>query len=80
MRSSKGSTWNYRILVWENYGEVYYQIHSVFYHDEKPEGYSQEGAIIGADSLDSFKWEFSRLQEALEKPCISGDHFPEEYK
>lgn len=75
--------WNHRVLAHESEGEVYLQIHEVYYDDDgKPNGYTQNAVIVGSVvDIHGIKWTLMKMTECLEKPILyAGERFPEEYK
>lgn len=60
-------TWNYRILkLGDEFG-----IHEVFYDEAaKPTSYTERIVSPRGESLDDFRLDFSRYQEALDKPVL----------
>lgn len=80
MFKTKTMGWNYRVLAHKHIGTVYFKIHEVYYNGE-PDGYSEDGATIGAENLDDIRWKLDRMIEALAKPILmAGREFPNEYK
>ncbi len=78
---NKRSYWNYRIMAKEAKGEVWFDIHEVYYKNDVPTSYSKEPAVVGGNSADEVKEVLSKMTECIEKPIIwYGDNFPKEYK
>lgn len=75
-------SWNHRILAHDTDGEIYLQIHEVYYDKEGvPDGYTMNAIAVSGEDLDSIKWTLDKMKECLEKPILwAGDKFPEEYK
>lgn len=74
-------TWNHRILASEHKGEVYYQIHEVYYNDNgTPNSYTKNPITIGSDDIEGIKWQLEHIPKCLEKPILSVKDFPNEYK
>ena len=48
--------WNHRILAHENNGEVYFQLHEVYYKDEVPDSYTANPITVGSESLKGIKY------------------------
>ncbi len=72
---------NYRVLAHETNGEVYFQLHEVYYKDEVPEGYTSKPITIGGETLKDIKWKLNKIQEAAKKPILwAGEKFPSECK
>jgi hypothetical protein len=74
-------SWNHRILAHESKEEVYFQIHEVYYTDNKPDGYTANAVSVGGDTLKSINWTLNKMKEAIKKPVLwSGEKFPNECK
>ncbi len=76
------SHWNHRVLATEYNGEVYFEVHEVYYDDEgKPNAATKEAVRIGSDDIEGIRWQINRIEECLQKPVLWGDdRFPQEYK
>lgn len=72
-------TWNYRVLAHKEGDEVYFQIHEVYY-EEKHLGYTENGVTVGSEDVEGIKWVLDLMRECLEKPILSVEDFPNEYK
>lgn len=74
--------WNHRILAHEHKGEVYFEIHEVFYNNNgEPDGYTEKGVSVGGEDLESITWTLEKMFECRDKPILwAGDKFPKEYK
>ena len=74
--------WNYRILAHEYKGEVYLQIHEVYYdEDGKPNGYSENPIPVGAETVKEITWTLNKMLECRAKPILwAGEKFPKECK
>lgn len=73
-------TWNYRILAHKNVDndEVYLQIHEVYYdQDNNPISYTENPITVGGEDINSIKWSLNKMQEAINKPILSVDNFPQ---
>ena len=75
-------TWNYRVLAHKHKGEIFFQIHSVYYNKKgTPDGYGSEGAIVLGENLKEIKKELSRFKRSLRMPILwAGKKFPAKYK
>lgn len=75
------SHWNYRVLAFKEEDETFFQVRDVYYDDEgKPNGYSSVSSNISSDTVEGLKQNLKRIEECFEKPTLSGDNFPEEWK
>jgi hypothetical protein len=80
------NTWNIRVLVTEEQmiggpNELVFAFHEVHYTDGRPEGCTKNPIRVSGDSLESLEWYVDKMQEALKKPILWGDHrWPQEYK
>ena len=74
-------SWNHRILAHENNGEVYFQMHGVYYKEEVPNGYTANPITVGSETSKGIKWTLNKMQEAVKKPILwAGEKFPNEFK
>ena len=73
--------WNHRILAHECKGEVYLQIHEVYYDEEgKPNSYT-EPIPVGSETVKGITWTLNKMLECRAKPILwAGEKFPKEYK
>jgi len=73
--------WNHRILAHEeSSGEVYFQLHEVYYKKDKPIVHTVDPITVGGENLESIKFILNKMQEAIEKPILyAGEKFPNEY-
>lgn len=77
----KYSYWNYRLMAKEGRGEVWFDIHEVYYNNDIPTSCSKYPACVSGNSVDEVKEVLSKMTECLEKPIIwYGEKFPEEYR
>ena len=74
--------WNHRILAHEHNGEVYLQIHEVYYNENNiPDSYSKYGVSVGGETLKDIKWTLNKMMDCLSKPILwAGEKFPNECK
>jgi len=73
--------WNHRILAHEHKYEVYLQIHEVYYNEEGvPNSYTKNGVSVGAENVEAIKWVLDKMKECVDKPILSVNNFPKEYK
>lgn len=81
MKTSKiNVSWDYRLMAKEYKGEIYFDIHSVYYHDGLPVACSLNPAPVGGSSVDEAMKDLTLMQECFKKPIIwYGEKFPEEY-
>ena len=74
-------SWNHRILAHKDGDETYYQIHEVYYDKNgNPESYTANGVSVGAESLEGINWVLDKMKECVNKPILSIEDFPNEYK
>ena len=73
--------WNHRILAHEQHGEVYFQIHEVYYNEDGvPNGYTKNPIHVGGESLKAITWTLNKMKESRSKPILfAGDKFPQIY-
>ncbi|MDD3875483.1 MAG: hypothetical protein PHT69_02620 [Bacteroidales bacterium] len=73
---------NHRVLAHEHNGEIYLQIHEVFYNENNiPDGYTKIPATIGGDDLKSITFTLNKMMACRNKPILwAGDKFPNECK
>lgn len=74
--------WNYRVLAYPDGQEVFFQIHEVYYDENKvPNGATEKGIKVNGSSLEEIEEDLKRMKECLTKPVLWGDErFPQEYK
>lgn len=73
-------SWNHRVLAHENNGEVYFQLHEVYYKNNIPDSYTVNPITIGSESIKGIKWTLNKIQNAVKKPILwAGKDFPKEY-
>lgn len=68
-------SWNYRVLNYDDNGELYYKIHEVYYENEIPNAYSTNPATIEGDSLEELSIVFNQMILSLNKPILSKKDF-----
>lgn len=61
-------SWNHRILAHKNNGEVYFQLHEVYYTNGVPNGYTADPITVGSETLEGMKWTLNKMQKAIKKP------------
>lgn len=74
-------SWNYRVLASEHEGEVFFEIHEVYY-DKKhnPTSYTENPVSISGSNLEEVKWVLEKMNESLDKEVLwKGDEFPRVY-
>jgi hypothetical protein len=83
------ATWNYRVLAFESpKGDIFFQVHSVYYTNGKPDGYSETPARVGGDC----KSEITKTAQLIYDACLilgsvqpkhkilwAGEKFPQEF-
>ena len=74
------TTWNYRVLHKIQTGPQgssveYYEIHEVYYRDDKPVSISEKPIPPYGEELDELKDDFRRMQEAFSKPVLEYSDF-----
>ena len=73
-------SWNYRILAHEDGDDLFFQIHEVYYDEEgKVNGYTENGVIVGAESIEGINWVLDKMKECANKPILSVHNFPNEW-
>lgn len=73
-------SWNHRILAHKHDGEIYFQVHEVYYTNDIPDGYSINPVSISSETLDGISWQLDKMQECLKKPILwAGERFPSEW-
>lgn len=75
-------SFNYRVLAKKYKGDVYFDIHCVYYDNQStPIGYSETPSTITSETVEEISSTLDKMKEALTKPIIwYGDKFPELYK
>lgn len=74
--------WNHRILAHEYSGDIYLQIHEVYYNEQGiPNGYTEKPVTVGSETTNGITWTLNRMLECRNKPILwAGDKFPAECK
>lgn len=74
--------WNHRIMAHEHEGEIYLEVHDVYYNDAGvPNACTDKGITVGADTMEGIQWVLEKIEECASKPILwYGEKFPEEYK
>lgn len=73
--------WNHRVLAFVYEDEIRLQIHEVYYNSKgKPNGYTANPIFVNGESLKDIKWTLKQMKKCLNKPILSGNNFPKEYK
>lgn len=72
------STWNYRVLAHEFKGELFFQIHEVYYDKNgNPDGYSENASPVGSESVKEINTVLKQMKCAVKKPVLwAGKKFP----
>jgi len=69
------TTWEYRVLAREHKGEVFFEVHEIFYTDGIPDMCTEDPVGVVGDNLaeisDTLKW----MKKALKKPILSYSDF-----
>lgn len=75
-------TFNHRVLAHEHDGDVYFEIHEVYYNKKfKPILHTENPVSVGGESIEEILWVLERMKSCLDKPILwAGDKFPKEYK
>lgn len=74
--------WNYRILAHEHDGDVYLQIHEVYYDENNmPNCYTEQPESIGGEDIRTITCTLNKMLECRTKPILwAGEKFPNECK
>jgi hypothetical protein len=63
--------WNHRVCKNTEQGEIFYNIHEVYYDDDgKVEGWTQNAVAPLGNDLDELRNELKWMLEALDKPIL----------
>jgi len=74
-------SWNYRVLAHKNGESFYFKIHEVYYDKNSlPNAMTERAISVGGETLHDVLWVLSEMKKALEKPVLSFDDFPNEFK
>jgi len=75
-------TWNYRILAHEYKGEIYLQVHEVYYSKKsKPVKYTENAVSVGGETIGEILQVLKKMKKSWKNPILyAGDRFPNEYK
>jgi hypothetical protein len=81
MDKQETMSWNYRILAENDAGEqTWYEIREVYYKNGEPSFYSLERAGPGGHSIAEILMDLDKMRDAVEKPILSLENFPQEYE
>lgn len=73
-------SWDYRLMAKEYKGEIFFDIHSVYYQNNLPIACSLHPAPVGGSSVDEVIEDLALMKECFKKPIIwYGNKFPKEY-
>jgi hypothetical protein len=73
--------WNHRILAHKDGDDMYFEIHEVHYDKQGiPETHTTKGVSVGAESVERISWVLEKMKSCIDKPILSADDFPNEYK
>lgn len=61
--------WNYRIIFDPKSNS--YSIHEVYYKNNKPCSWTENGICPFGESLDELSEDFEMMKEAFSKPCLT---------
>jgi len=75
-------SWNHRILAHEYNGDVYLQIHEVYYNENnEPDAYTDRPVSIGGEDVKEITWTLNKMLSCRNKPILWADErFPQECK
>ena len=73
-------SWNYRIIQTEENGEIFLNIHEVYYDKNGiPNGYTENPVTVSGEVVEDLKWVLNKMIECLDKPILlGGEKFPQE--
>ena len=74
--------WNHRILAHEHNGDVYLQIHEVYYNENGiPSNYTERAAVVGSETIKGITCTLNEMLKCNTKPILwAGEKFPNECK
>lgn len=71
-------SFNHRVFAHENDDEIWFQVHEVFYDEDKnPVAYTEDAIKIIADDLEGMVWTLNQIKGCIDKPILSYENFPE---
>ncbi|HPI82281.1 MAG TPA: hypothetical protein PK122_03550 [Candidatus Paceibacterota bacterium] len=72
--------WNYRVITTLHpSGERLFSVTEVHYENGIPQGSADKNIMQGFSSLKELIWTNNRIKEALKKPILDGDNWPNEW-
>lgn len=72
--------WNYRLIAKDYQGDVWFDVHEVYYTNGVPDGYTANPVTVGGDSIAGVVLQLKMIQEDIVQPPLWGGYrFPEEY-
>lgn len=73
-------TWNYRLIAFIEDDELILEMCRVYYDDNNVAvSYSDNISMVSTDGLLGIKLEIDRYTDAMNKPILDGNNFPNEY-
>ncbi len=74
--------WNHRILAHEYGGDIYFEIHEVYYDENSiAVSYTENPVSVGSDTIKGITWTLYKMLQCRKKPILwAGERFPEECK
>jgi len=74
--------WNHRVLSHEHNGEVYLQIHDVYYNENgTPDGYTENPISVGSETIKGITYTLNKMLKRRTKHILwAGTKFPKECK
>jgi len=73
-------SWNFRVLAHKAEEGIYYQIHEVYYENDKPQLYTEYAVSVGGEDKKELEWVLDKMKESLDKPILKAYDFPNEYE
>ena len=62
--------WNHRVVKHQDNHAIWYQIHEVYYTDDKPIGITQDAIAPLGETLEELKEELARMLKACDTPIL----------
>jgi len=70
MKNIKNFYWNHRVIQHVYPTETYYQIHEVFYENNKPKSWTEDPVRVGGEDIKSIKWTLKMMNRCLKRPIL----------
>lgn len=67
--------WNYRVVKTIAHGITSYQVHEVYYTDDKPIAVTESSIAAYGETVDELKADFELIMKAFDAPVLNYEDF-----